>query len=121
MHDDIVVSYTFNFQKKSLIIYTINEKNNKKSKIIVNGVLTHYFMNILEYNIILSVEERDILSFYDENKSILENQKAYCWPIDYEEREELEKFLAVNRYKYIKILASYGLCGWILAKEYMIL
>ena len=35
--------------------------------------------------------------------------------------QELKNFLINNRYKYIKVRCSYGLQGWILAKEFQVI
>ncbi len=38
----------------------------------------------------------------------------------YDDVIELQNILIKNRYKYYEIIASYGLSGWILAKNYEI-
>ena len=43
-----------------------------------------------------------------------------CWPINYTNSEELKKYLIENKYQYIKINSSYGMYGWIIAKDYTI-
>lgn len=81
------------------------------------GVLTHHFENILNKNILLEIKEWPLKCFFQEQQSEIEEKEAYCWPIFYQNKEELERFLQIERYKYIKISSSYGLWGWILAKK----
>ncbi len=120
MHDDVIVSYNMDFSSKTLEMYTYNEKYNKKGKFIASGVLTYFFESVLESNIILDIDEWKIESFFMENLALLEKMKNHCWPIPYQETQELKDFLVINGYKYIKIVSAYGLFGWVLAKKYEI-
>ena len=70
----------------------------------------------MRYNQILDIEESFIDLFLEENEAEIRNSKCYCWPINYENIEELKKYLLENQYKYIKIFSSLGLNGWVLAK-----
>lgn len=116
MHDDCIVGYSVNLEEKSMVIQTTN--NNEKKQICFSEVLTHCFKCIIEYNIILDIQECEISSFFKDNKDELIKMEGYCWPIDYQNEQELIDFLVVNEYKYIKINSSYGMFGWILAKSY---
>lgn len=120
MHDSIITSYNVDFDNKMLILYTENVTEKKEYVLVAQGVLTHVFENIIGSNIVLSIEESTIKDFFIQNKNKLEEGKKYSWPIDYEDRHALENFIKNNSYKYIKISASLGLCGWILAKEFSI-
>ena len=75
----------------------------------------------LDYNQIFDVSEYEIGSFIDDNKADLEELQGYCWPVEYQNEDELKNYLFVNCYKYIKVNSSYGLFGWILAKSYQII
>ena len=120
MHDDYIVGYSANLEEKSIIIQTYNNSENKQKKICFSEVLTHCFKCIIDYNIILDIQECEIRSFAKDNQEELIKMKGYCWPIDYQTEQELISFLAVNGYKYIKINSSYGMFGWVLAKRYKI-
>ncbi|MEB2280723.1 hypothetical protein LAV73_12015 [Lysinibacillus xylanilyticus] len=52
-----------------------------------------------------------------ENKELLDKEKDYLWPMDYEKVVDLIKYIKGNNYHYYKIYASYGLNGWILSKS----
>lgn len=120
MHDDYIVEYSVNLPEKKLVIQTHNNNEKKERRICFFDVLTHSFKCVLDYNQILDISEYEIGSFIVDNKAALKELEGYCWPIDYQNEEELNAFLIVNGYKYIKVNSSYGLFGWILAKSYQI-
>ena len=120
MHDDDIVEYSVNISEKKLVIKTYNNNVKKERRICFYDVLTHSFKCVLNYNQILDIIEYGIDSFIVENKFELKELEGYCWPIDYQNEEELENYLIANNYKYIKLNSSYGLFGWILAKSYQI-
>lgn len=119
MHDDYITEYSVNISEKKLIIQTYNNKKERR-RICFSDVLTHSFKCVLDYNQILDISEYEIGSFIVDNRADLEELEGFCWPIDYQNEDELKNFLNVNGYKYIKVNSSYGLFGWILAKSYQI-
>lgn len=121
MHDDYIVQYSVNLSEQKLILQMYNNETKAEGKISFSDVLTHSFRCILDYNQILDIDEYGIDSFIVDNKAELQELKGYCWPINYQNQEELKTFLMDNGYKYIRINSSYGLFGWVLAKSYEIL
>lgn len=119
MHDKIISSYNVDFHKKNMCINLYNRIDKRIDTITFSEVLTHSFDCILDYNIILEIQEMDIMNFLDENKEKLKKNKDFCWPIDYQTEEELKDFLNVESYKYFKIYSSYGMSGWVIAKKYI--
>lgn len=120
MHDNYVIGYNVNVEKKTIDILTYNNVKKKQITVSFTGVLTHSFKCIIDYNIIADINVCDVKEFVKENKEELKSMEGYCWPIDYNDEEELNRFLVNDKYKYIKILSSYGMSGWILAKEFEI-
>ena len=121
MHDDCIIAYSVNLERKNLVIQTYNNIEKRQSKIHFEGVLTHSFKCIIDYNIISDIYECEISNFVNDNREELKKMEGYCWPIDYQTNQELIDFLIVNEYRYIKINSSYGMFGWILAKSYEII
>ncbi|MMZ68192.1 hypothetical protein D1872_308460 [compost metagenome] len=80
--------------------------------------MNHRFEHQLKDSIILDIVESDISHFIKDNLKILEESKNYGWPIRYDSISELEKKITDESYKYIEIMSSYGLSGWVLAKGY---
>lgn len=120
MHDYIISTYTVDLKNKTIELCAEDTSKKQISRFIAKDVLTHLFQGILEYNIILDIQESTPDSFIKENILILKEKKQECWPIDYQTIDELRDFLYKNKYKYIEIQCSYGLQGWILAKEFQI-
>ena len=120
MHDYIISSYNINFEDKTIKICAQDRKEERMSHFIAREVLTHSFQNILEYNIILDIEECNIDNFIKDNLPILKKKIQECWPVDYQNIQGLKDFLIRNDYKYIKIISSYGMNGWVLAKAFKI-
>lgn len=120
MHDYIINSYNVDIKNKTVEIYAEDADEKYLARFTATGVLTHSFQAILDYNIILDIEERDVRDFIEGNIEELNKMKKYNWPIYYRDIQELKEYLLVNGYKYIMIASSFGMSGWILAKKYEI-
>ena len=120
MHDNYIVGYNVDVEKKNIVIKMYNNTKEKQSEILFSEVLTHSFKCMIDYNIIFDIEEREISAFCIDNQEELKKLEGYCWPIDYQTEKELIAFLKNNGYKYIRVNSSYGMFGWILAKSYEI-
>ena len=120
MHDNCLVEYSVNLKEKKIIIQTYDNKKKKYKRILFYGVLTHSFKCIIDYNIIMDIQEYEAKKFLYDNEEEIVKLKDYCWPTNYQNEKELIDFLITNEYKYIKISSSYGMFGWILAKSYEI-
>ena len=120
MHDNYIIDYTVNLSQKKIVLTTYNKSVQQKEIVYFDDVLTHEIKRILEYNQILDINSYDIESFFNENRHELKLLHCSCWPINYSNLEELKKYLIENKYQYIKINSSYGMYGWIIAKDYTI-
>lgn len=118
MHDDYIVGYSVNLKEKDMVLHTYNHNEKKEKRICFSGVLTHCFKCIIDYNIILDIQECEISNFVKDNQEELIKMEGYCWPINYQTDQDLIDFLVAKEYKYIKINSSYGMFGWVLAKSY---
>ncbi|PAV28916.1 hypothetical protein CIL05_14935 [Virgibacillus profundi] len=116
VHDNKIISYNVNLKNKVIKLQTQSEEG-KLINIVFSDVLTHVFEDQLYGSIILDIEKQDLEQFFYKYKDLLEDKKAYCWPIDYNESTELERKLIEEKYAYYIIFASYGLNGWVLAKK----
>ena len=120
MHDSYIIAYSVNLEERKLVIQTYNNIKKKQGKICFYEVLTHSFKCIIDYNIILDIQECEISFFFNDNKEELIKMQDYGWPIVYLTEQELIDYIRTNEYKYIKINSSYGMEGWILARSYEI-
>lgn len=121
IHDNKIVSYEVDFQKSRVTLNTIDGKRDSViTKIEFNDALAHVFETQLRGSIILDISTLDVSLFFKQNKELLEKEKDYAWPMYYEKIEDLLEYLQNEKYNYYVISASYGLNGWVIAKEYKV-
>lgn len=120
VHDNVILAYEVDLQHDQIILHTTYEggSTREETNIVFKDVLNHRFEHQLKGSIILDIVESDISHFIKDNLKILEESKNYGWPIRYHSISELEKKITDESYKYIEIMSSYGLSGWVLAKSY---
>ena len=123
VHDNEIISYSVNLKAGEIAMKTLRKEDKLTVEylLIFNGVLAHYFENEINGSIIFDVEESDINTFLKDNKRLLTVRKAQCWPIYYDNLEELINKLRKRKYSYYIISSSYGLSGWVLAKNFNII
>lgn len=117
IHDNVILSYEVNLQNDQIVIHTLKEAESKAIDIVFTDVFSHHFEHQLKGSIILALTEWDIPSFINGNAEMLQKGKSYGWPTRYESIDELQKELMEGKYRYISLLSSYGMNGWILAKH----
>ncbi|HHR2582198.1 TPA: hypothetical protein ACSY4C_00310 [Listeria monocytogenes] len=123
VHDNIIKSYQVDFENEQLRLrteYSYVDKVNENTDIIFESYLAHLFENEQKDSIIFDIEECTPTLFYEQNQELIEKNRNYCWPISYHTtntKKELVKFIHKNGYKVFEISSSYGLCGWVLAKD----
>jgi len=122
VHDNEIISYEVNLKNDKIVVHTFYEKDNQTefTDIIFEGVISHLFEHPLKGSIILDIQDYNIQLFLKENKELLAKNKNHGWPLMYNDIEELERKLSQEHFKYIVIYSSYGLNGWVLAKDYKI-
>ncbi|MFC6648743.1 MULTISPECIES: hypothetical protein [Paenibacillus] len=121
IHDNEIVSYTVDLQKSKITFQTLGGKDNSVPVMIeFIDVLAHRFETQLQGSILLDISQFEISSFVKDNKELLEKQKDFAWPMYYEKRADFLEYLLHENYNYYVISASYGLNGWVVAKEYNI-
>lgn len=120
IHDNEIISYEVDFLKSRIIIQTLNGNENSITTIEFTDILAHGFETELQGSIIFDIRTFVVNDFLESNKELLEKQKNYGWPIYYENIEDLLEHLQNEKYNYYVISASYGLNGWVIAKEYKV-
>ncbi|NIK70539.1 MULTISPECIES: hypothetical protein [unclassified Paenibacillus] len=117
IHDNVILSYTVDLQLDRIVIHTRDESTLKEVDIVLKDVCCHYFEHQVKGSIILAMTVSNISSFIAGNIEILRNGKDHGWPTVYESIDELEKKLTEGGYKYFNLYSSYGMSGWIVAKD----
>lgn len=121
IHDNEIVSYEVDLKNHKIIIHSIQYPSAILTEIIFFEVLAHLFETQLEGSIIFDVNKYEVGNFFKDNSGLLEKQKSFCWPMQYDTIEELKEKLIEEQYAYYVISSSYGLNGWVLAKQYEII
>lgn len=120
IHDNEIISYEIDLKHHKIIIHTIQYRNSTPTEVVFCDVLAHMFETQLEGSIILDIQKYELSHFVKNNRDLLEKQKNYGWPMDYNTVEELTERLLKEQYVYYVVSSSYGLSGWVLAKKYEI-
>ena len=119
MHDNIITGYSVDLEGQCMTIHTCRTDGLHES-ISFSGVLTHYFQDALSGSIILDIYERALTEFVDDNIDQLLDRAPYGWPVLFDSMEQLQQKLEDSGCRYYIIASSYGLSGWVLAREYSI-
>lgn len=118
LHDNIILSYEVDLENERIRMRTRSSHAVPKNMdVLFSGVMAHAFDISLHGSIILDLDEWDIEHFIPYNRELLESGKGSGWPVNYDSYDELQIRLIEEKYKYMVISSSYGLSGWILAKN----
>lgn len=121
-HDNKILSYEIHLKDEKIILHTEYTHKDIYQLIdfVFTGVFTHFFEGQLPGSIILDISTNDITTFFNnqENIDLLKEKKKYGWPADYESIDDLKQTLVTNDFQYYELSSSYGLNGWIIAKNY---
>ena len=122
IHDSEIYSYAVDFENGRLRISAryYHDNTHSDADIIFSGYHTHLFNNEQKRNIVFDITKCNPVRFYERERALLEENRAYHWPIPYKTpntKTELLQFLQKNEYTVFEISASQGLFGWIIATE----
>ncbi|MCM3631123.1 hypothetical protein M3194_27805 [Paenibacillus glycanilyticus] len=117
IHDNVIVSYEVDLQNDRITLHTLNEASLQQTDIVYTDVLCHSFEHQMKRSIILAITEYQISNFIAGNLGMLQKGKDYGWPVFFETIDELEKTLVEGKYRYFNLLSSYGMNGWVLARN----
>lgn len=120
VHDNRIISYMIDFERQ---ILQINTKGYDEEVIIrFQGLLAHAFENVLLNNIILEISQVTIECFLLEEANKFSEALKYGFPaIEVSNVKELEDYLKEKEYRVFYLAASLGMCGYIIAKEIILL
>ncbi|MCZ8520836.1 MULTISPECIES: hypothetical protein [Paenibacillus] len=116
IHDNEITSYKVDLKNHKITFHTLSPTNHQEVEVLFVEVLAHQFEAPLEGSIIFGIQEYELDRFIDGNRNLLEKQKKYCWPMYYDNMNDLSSFLKKENYLYYVIQSSYGLNGWVVAK-----
>jgi hypothetical protein len=120
IHDNQITSYSVDSVLHQIIIKTIFKNGNKieNTEIKFNEVIGYFFEGDNFASIVFSIEETNPKEIIRKNTEMFINGQKYCWPGAWNNSiEEAEEYLLKHNIKGYSISSSYGLAGWIMAKE----
>lgn len=113
-HDFNIYEYDVNCAQREITLKLKQYHGSESGTVIFDGVIGHHFKNILEGNIVLSIEEYGPLKFHaDFENEILEYVK-WGLPLNFKGSAEFEAQSNHKGLKFIVISSSYGLSGWVI-------
>lgn len=123
VHDNIISSYHVDFDTEQLVLktrYYYSGELQEHTDIVFSGYLVHVFKHALKGSVILDIEECDPIFFYEREREHIQYSRNYAWPFLYKTNDtkaELLAYIQENGYTVFEVSASYGLSGFVLAKE----
>ena len=119
VHDNIILSYQVDFEANIMTLKTRYDNGDicENTDVVFTDYLTHMFEHVLKGSTIFDITECQINLFVKRESELLKKNKNYGWPIFYETRYGLIKFLKTHGYKIFEISSSDGLNGYVFAKQ----
>jgi len=119
VHDNVIRSYSLDFEAETLTMKTLYHTDSvfEKTDVIFRGYLAHVFENETKGSIIFDIEEYPLNLFLKNERTLLAKKKKYAWPFYYQAETEFVGFFQAHGYKIFEIRSSYGLCGFVFAKQ----
>ena len=118
VHDKKIINFMVNIDDENSFLKLVLKKDDIVEELIFDNFLLNSFTNFNNYqNVLSTIKEGDINKFLKLNQAFLEESLNYGSPRYLDSISELEEFLKNNDYKVYFLSASFGLNGWILAKD----
>jgi len=120
VHDNFIVSYTVDCAKREIRLRTEYRDREplKLTDIVFRGVLAYHFEGDNFNSIMFDVEEVEPEQIVKQNRALFEEGQRHCWPGSWNESEASAiQHIKKERLKGFFLRASYGMGGWVLARE----
>jgi hypothetical protein len=117
VHDNHVLKYLVDHEKKEIILYTKFE-DQELTDIVFSGVAAYLFEDTIIGCIIMDIEEwpaEDLISCLGED--YLMKHKNYGWPFDFQNTTDFIDKVKENGVIIYNLASSYGMSGFIFAKS----
>ncbi|MCO6017946.1 MULTISPECIES: hypothetical protein [Carnobacterium] len=116
LHDNEIISYEVNLTDK-IIKMTTKTESGEQVVVIFSEVFAYFFEDQLFGSVILDLFEAPLDDFIEGNMEILNKGKENSWPMSYKKIDELSDKLKLENFSYFILSPSYGLGGWVVAKN----
>ncbi len=122
LHDHYISGYRVDGRSRSVTFEVARpgEDHNNRFSLLLNfsDVEGYFFEHDLSVNIVYSVEQQQITEFLRENAARFESESKWGWPLFWKgSTDKTAEFLAKKGASVWSISTSYGLSGWVVARE----
>ena len=97
--------------------HLVNAEEPEEKEVRFIGVIGHNFMNVLEGNIIFDITKEKPDQFFNNHESDLQEYQKFGLRLNCSNTEYFLNSLNLNGVSIFCINSSYGMSGWIIAKE----
>jgi hypothetical protein len=120
IHDNLVYAWIVlpNQQQIHLLTEGGTAERREYTDVVFDGVIAHHFELARDENILDGIDWDWPSHIYAAYKDLFERAKAYRWPIEYRNEQELFEKLRQQGIEGFWIRAHWGLCGWVLARAF---
>ncbi|NQZ56781.1 MAG: hypothetical protein HRT88_04835 [Lentisphaeraceae bacterium] len=126
LHDNWAYSHFIDYDSRMITLFTMYPHSNpcEYTDVTFDDVKFHYFemeaykFNDCPANILFDIEEIDSIYILKDYIDLFQKHKKYGWPeIEYQNIDDLDKYLKSNNYKCYDISATCGISGFVFAKS----
>ena len=121
VHDNNLISYHVDGDAKQIVLHTEYPHADPpfKTDVVFTGVVDHYFRHPVLPSIIFDIERVELRETLErEYKFLKEGNRIGGWPSFWRESvDEMETSLLNNGVQMFEISSSYGLDGWVAARN----
>jgi hypothetical protein len=121
IHDNFIYAYSMDCDARRLVLHTVYRDREPRecTDVIFREVVAHHLEHDLPENILLDVEEVDVASIVKDNERMFAESWRYGWPpVEYRGNlQALVEVLTASSIRAWSIDASFGLSGWVLARD----
>jgi hypothetical protein len=120
IHDSLLTGYNVDGTNRTIVLRTEPHQGGGSALIdvIFNGVVAYHFEGDCFGNIVFDIEEVSPASIISDGKAFEERNRAHGWPPGWNpEKEGAQEFFSRVGCRLYEIHCSYGMYGWIAAKE----
>jgi hypothetical protein len=120
VHDNFIVSYEVRCEAREIRLHTEYRDRDpfEYTDVIFSGVEAYYFEGDNFCNIVMDINEGSVSNILTKNAAMFDNGKKYRWPGSWNTSSEAARvYLAERKVRAYLIYSSYGMGGWVLAKN----
>lgn len=120
VHDYVIYKYEVLSNENRIVFHTTYKDFSKSDNATIEfeGVIGHFFEHSLAGNIIFDITASDDLAtFYKDYEKDLLDYFKYGLPLEADTLNSFVKEMEKKRLKAFEISSSYGLSGWVIAKN----